>query len=1563
MAQQQLIHFWDFNQTQPASGNGGDSLGTALSYSNPVLAASKNSYPLPASYTRVSAGNPRMLFSRPSTIQPGCTVKDSITDNGGGGSFIYDYSGYNYNFFNSSDSNLTGGNMYIRTRNPSENSYMYMYIPTTGWQNIHMYFALTASSSKGARYLYWSYSKDGGVTWNNLTKAMDTFNIGGKFMPDTLQAINPTTAASNWYPVQLNFTSDAGVNNNANFVLRWEYEGSGTATGTSGNDRFDNFAVFGDSNTAGVVAFINRRQNVSSCYGDSNGSARVYVVGGTPPYDYSWSNNATNSKGAGGLATDSAYGLKAGTYTVTVTDLNDNAAYATVTILQPTQVVPTITGLTEVSCHGGSNAAVSTTTSGGTSPYTYSWSDGKTGSNITGLSAGSYTLTVTDKLGCTGMLTATITQPTVIVVDTATTSITCFTLGSATASSVTGGTPYKSGAAYKYSWSSGATTSSVTGLGAGSYTVTATDSLGCTGTAVAIVHGVGGATITVTPTPVTCPGGSNGSATSTASGGTLPYTYTWSNGSTATSINGLTAGNYTLTLTDHNGCISNAVATVTQPATLTDTIVGVTPAQRLIHYWDFNQTPPIGGGGGDSLATLANPLKADFSVIPTTNPRLVYVRTKGDSIVDNGGGAPYAYVNDLHACGNDTASLAANNAFIRTRNPNKNSSFLWYLPTTGYQNVVLDWALSASSTKGTQYLYFSYSTDGGTTWNHLTKAMDTFNIGGKYMPDTLLAVNSVTKLSNWYPVHIDFSSVPAINNNPKFVLRLQAEGANVSITSGNSRFDNISLKGEEIPKVSCNNGNNGSGAGVITGGTKPYTYAWSTGATGDTATNLVPGINTLTVTDAHGCTVTASVNVVNPPALKDSNSVTNGCHNSSNGTATSIPSGGTGPYSWSWSTGSTSNLVTGLAPGTYTVTVTDIHGCTVTATATITNPPQLSVTTTITPVTCNGSNNGTAIANPTGGTGAYTYKWSSGAGSSTSMMVTGLKPGSDTITVTDANGCTATASAGITQPGVLTDSISASVNVSCNAGNNGSATVGVAGGNAPYTYSWTNGATSATAVNLTAGSYTVTVNDANGCGPVTASVTLTEPTAITTTTSFTKTGCTTSTGTATVNASGGTPGYSYLWNTGGTSATVNNLSAGVYTVTVTDLNSCSVTTSVAVTTLNGPTDSITTTTNNLCFGGSNGSATVGVSGGSPGYTYSWSNGATSSTVNGLTAGSYTVFVTDNAGCATSAVATLVDPAQLRDSITNAVNLACNGVTTGKATVGVAGGTSPYSFSWSSGGSSATETGLAAGSYTVTVMDNNGCSATASVSLTQPPAWVDSVTALYNGCIAQNNGMATISVGGATPPYTYSWSNGATTATATGLGAGTYTVDVFDKNACALVALVTIKPDSLPVVTFKLGSDSVQCDTVKSLALTSFASPSGGSFSGPDIVAGSFKPATAGAGKYTITYHFTNGGGCTDSAMQTIRVDTCTVLGIAPIQGGSKIVIYPNPNNGNFTISGMTKGSTIELYNDLGQLVSKGKASEEIMQLNIASYPNGIYLVRLINDNGTTIASQKVIKTN
>ncbi|MFN5886882.1 MAG: SprB repeat-containing protein, partial [Flavobacteriales bacterium] len=421
------------------------------------------------------------------------------------------------------------------------------------------------------------------------------------------------------------------------------------------------------------------------------------------------------------------------------------------------------------------------------------------------------------------------------------------------------------------------------------------------------------------------------------------------------------------------------------------------------------------------------------------------------------------------------------------------------------------------------------------------------------------------------------------------------------------------------------------------GGTSPY---FGTGAF-----NAVAGVSNYTVTDANGCIATTSITVNQPTALVASSAV-----------ASSIPCfGGTGNIIVT-ATGGTPNYTgTGTFAanaGPHTYTVTDANGCSTTTTLTISQPSALNPIASITnPIACNGGF-ATINVSANGGTPAY-----SGVGNFAALA------GVQNYTVIDANGCSASVSINVTQPTVLTSSIT-SQNVTCNGLNNGSATATGQGGTPNYTYLWSNGATTATVTNLSPGAYSVTVTDANGCQSI-SNVVITQPTTLSS--SVVQTAivpCFGSTGTVFVSATGGTAPYV---GTGNFSVVAGNQS-----FTVTDVNGC---TSVSSLLITQPTQLVATasqTTPILCFGGQASVAVTG-SGGTGSYT-----GTGSFNVN---AGNNTFTIQDANGCSAFTTISIAQPTAVIASFNN-TSVSCFGFSNGASTATVSGGTPGYSYLWS-----------------------------------------------------------------------------------------------------------------------------------------------------------------------------------------------------------------------------------------------------------------------------------------
>ena len=591
---------------------------------------------------------------------------------------------------------------------------------------------------------------------------------------------------------------------------------------------------------------------------------------------------------------------------------------------------------------------------------------------------------------------------------------------------------------------------------------------------------------------------------------------------------------------------------------------------------------------------------------------------------------------------------------------------------------------------------------------------------------------------------------------------------------------------------------------------------------------------------------------------------------------------------------------------------------------------------------------GNAPAGQTGGGGGGGYygggasAWEGGGGGSsytTPVVVTAV---THTAGARTGNGLII-----ITPVIVYNASIALTTAIQCFGQTNGVLTATPIGGTAPFTYSWAPaGGTGASTTGIGAGTYTVTVTDATSL-VTTQTFTITQPTALTATSTSTSVACFGgSGGFAAVSASGSTAPYTYQWSNGGITSTISGLAAGVYSCTVTCSSGCTTTASTTVTQPSAITVS-PMQTNISCNGGSNGSAMAMVSGGTPGYTYSWSpSGGNASSASSLSAGSYTCTVTDANACTSTQTFNITAPSAVAASAV-AQPVLCNG---GGTTVNVSGsgGVSPYS-------GTGTFT-AAAGTFTYTVTDANGCFSTTSVTITEPAAIVTSVSQTNVTCNGGADGSIDLTVNGGTAPFTFDWNSGTyTTEDLTGLSAGTYAGVLTDANGCTDSGTITITEPNAIVATLAIANDTT-CSADGAFALTG-ATPAGGVFSGPGVSGGSFDPSVAGAGVHVITYIYTDSSGCTASATDSIYVDVCT--GTQVYGSTALVAIYPNPNNGTFNIQ-VASVSDVNIYDAQGKLVYAQKVQPNVQHtLNLTE--NGVYMINVTNANGER-TSQRVMVT-
>jgi len=763
--------------------------------------------------------------------------------------------------------------------------------------------------------------------------------------------------------------------------------------------------------------------------------------------------------------------------------------------------------------------------------------------------------------------------------------------------------------------------------------------------------------------------------------------------------------------------------------------------------------------------------------------------------------------------------------------------------------------------------------------------------------------------------------------------------------------------------VTCFNGDNGAATAVVSGGTGPYNYKWSDMAaqTSVKAVNLRVGTYTVTITDTHGCTGTASTTLTSPPDLLVFVTPTSAkCFGQASGMATVSASGGVGPYQYAWNGGQTGPIAVNLPAGSHLVTVTDAVGCAKTSFALIFQPPALTAVTTATNATCANLTNGSATTVASGGTGTKTFSWST-TPPQTTATVNNLAAGTYTVTITDANGCTLTQTATVTSPPTI--SVGAvRTNVTCFGTPTGTATATASGGSGPLTYKWSDpaGQTTPMANNLLAGPYTVTVTDANGCTN-TASITISQPQALMLNLAPQAVACFgQNTGAVNSTVTGGTTPYSFSWSSGEITPDISGKPAGTYSVTLTDQNGCSATASASI---SQPTAlTVSAIQQHIdCFGATTGSIQLSVSGGTNPVAVNWTGPGgftgTGTMLNNLAAGNYSATVSDAAGCTRVQAVVLLQPASaLSLGLPAVADTICFGASNGTATVSASGGTTPYQYLWAPGGQATPAiSGLSAATYTVTVTDGNNCSQVASIIVPQKQQLSVQVTGGPVDCAGGGNGTARVTAAnyGSTPAnlaqLDYLWSTNPpqTGSIANNLPAGqTYTVTVTDALGCSATQTVTIA-DVPTVGAVIVSSANPTCfDGTNGRAIVAGNGgllPYSYNWGAGVSAAVDSLAQNLHAGTYYVTV--TDGKGCTGTASVTL-----TQPPVLKLRSQPTAVICFGESTGKATVSG--EGG-VPPYQFAWATGNSGASAEMLAA--------GIYAVTLTDKNGCTLVDSVEIK--
>ncbi len=686
------------------------------------------------------------------------------------------------------------------------------------------------------------------------------------------------------------------------------------------------------------------------------------------------------------------------------------------------------------------------------------------------------------------------------------------------------------------------------------------------------------------------------------------------------------------------------------------------------------------------------------------------------------------------------------------------------------------------------------------------------------------------------------------------------------------------------------------------------------------------------------------------------------CNGGNNGSIVLSTSGCIGTISYLWNDGVTTKDRSGLAAGTYSVTVTDSKNCSQNKSFTVTQPNAIGVTGAVINVSTVNGSDGSIDITVTGGTSPYTYLWNDGVKTEDR---TGLAPGTYSVVVTDSKGCTKGATFTVNSVTCNLDFTGTVTNVSCNKGSNGSITITPSGNSGTMTYTWVDGPTTRNRTGLSAGNYCLTITDAKGCSK-TKSFSVTEPGAISTNSIVTNvTNVNGADGSIDLTVSGGTPDYTFLWNDGATTEDRSGLSAGTYSVLITDKNGCTATASF---TLTQPSCRMTVTgvvTDAVCYDGSNGAIDItATSINSGALTYQWSDGSTSEDRTGLAAGTYTVTVTDCRGCSATETFTVKSSTQI---IINSVVINTSTLTgsDGSIDITVTGGTPGYTFLWNDGVTTEDRSGLAPGTYSVEVTDSKGCKSNASFTVDKPSCNMNiTYTTVAAKCWDSNDGSIDMTVTGANGAVSYLWNDGVTTEDRSNLYANYYTVTVTDAAGCSQMITIHVHHPSQVKGSFTSTASQLK-PCVGTVTLSATGGAGGYVYTWEDGFVGSYRTGLC-PGYYNVT--IADKKGCSS----VLRVGV--VRGTPPAAKTSsqtenkssvsslQAQVSPNPAKGivRLTVNATKSANASIIMNEMisGKQVIKTNMSlikgVNMKQLDLSSVPKGLYQLSVIDGDNTEV---------
>lgn len=1198
-----------------------------------------------------------------------------------------------------------------------------------------------------------------------------------------------------------------------------------------------------------------------NCYGAADGQIEVSVEGGLAPYQYRWSS---------GQNTTNLTGLTAGEYSLTVTDAAGVSASTAVLMQNPPPLMVIVTPV-QPSCFDSENGELLLEVWQGIAPYSFSWTDGASGPHRRGLTVGNYEVLVVDANGCQKSVQIDLEAASQLNAGALGEPASCDLMndGLLTASAQYGQQPYS------YAWSTGDLTQVVEQVEPGYYEVTVTDALGCVDTAHALVQT--DFNVDVSGSALLCGPGPTSQLNIVPTGGTAPYEYRWNTGDVSPEMSNLSEGEYTVTITDATGCKTVEKVEILQ----SDFSISVIPRDVLCHgdstgsilvqasggeppyqiLWSTGDTTDlvehlaagsysvtVTDDGGCQLSEMVEleeptPLQVDFEQINVSCGGAADGTVK---INPSGGKAPYSFLWSHNQIFGELNNLQPGDYTVTVSDANLCEEII-ELTITEPEPLDMDVDLFLVDCDGSR---------GGMT-AHVR--------GGKY-PYHYLWSNGDTTIT--------------ISDIPPGIY-------GVTITDGNQctiSMDDLEIDGDppilldiEVQDIECSDEDTGSILVWAEGGSPPFTYEWNTGQTDSAIHNLAVGEYHITVTDADGCMVTASATVGRSlPISLIINTQDIACAGQENGIAKAEVGGGLSPYFYTWNTGATGSSIVNLAPGTYSLTITDSAGCTTSDTVEIISPDTLRAIPSFMDISCFGETDGKASVSVTGGVPPYEYAWGNGG---TDSLIQNLPAGIYGVVVRDAMDCIVTTSITISKPPPLTLSLIIE-NIPCEGNSSGLVNSIMTGGVAPYSYLWSNGDTTAVLMDVPSGTYVLRVTDASGCS-IEASATLNATPGLVLSLEQQDVLCFgQNNGVLEAVVTGGLEPLSYQWSTGNTNTKIANLSPGSYGLTVTDNNGCYDTIGTII---NEPPELIIDllVEQISCAGAADGSANAMPSGGVAPYHFSWGTGDTTAIIDNLNVGIYGLIVEDQNACIEVASVEITEPAPLE--LTFSIEKEpCEGNVDGIIHTEVQGGALPYRFLWSTGDTSQYLTAISGGIYSLTVTDSIGCVISGEVELMERPGVFLSLQKQDVTCFGADDGMANVEITGGTGPFIFDWSTGETAESLESLTAGQYGLTLTDQAGCFDTLQFSINsPDSLIV---ELLSQDVSCFGVNDGELS--AQIRGGTmpydFDWSNDSTGAVL-ASIGAGDYELTV--TDANGCSVLEKVSVREpDSLTLqfdIGIIP----------------------------------------------------------------------------------